>query len=141
MKAKISAGAEIDFLTEKELKAGLDDHASKLTGGVHGNYFPFSGNLPLDITAPDAGYLWSLKLVSATFNVADALIVTIKDSQPSNMIGFDDPVATRHVYKWGSNSGLILPTVHILVNGTGLAASVAGMILYEEVCVGDEWRL
>lgn len=141
MKAKISAGAEIDFLTEKELLAGLDGHAEKLTGGVHGNYFPFAGNLPIDISAPDAGFLWSLKLVSTTFNVADALIVSVKDTQPSNMIGFDSPVQTRHVYTYGSNSGLILPTVHVIVNGTGVAASASGMLLYEEVVVGDEWRL
>lgn len=141
MKAKISAGAEIDFLTKDELKGELSSHADKLTGGVHGKYFSFSGKLPLDIDAPDAGYLWSMKLVSATFDVADSLIVTVKDTQASNMIGYDDPVRTRHVYTWSSNQGMLLPTVHVFVNGTGLAANVSGMLVYEEVVVGDEWRL
>jgi len=141
MKAKISAGAEIDFLTKNELKSELDSHADRLTGGVHGSYFPFSGKLPFDIIAPDAGFLWSLKLLSATFDVADSLVITVKDTQPSNMIGYDDPTKTRHVYTWSSNSGLLLSTVHVLVNGTGLATTVAGMLVYEEVAVGDEWRL
>lgn len=141
MKARISAGAEIDFLTREELGRELDSHAEKLSGGVVGKYFSFTGNLPLLVTAPDAGFLWSVKLVSATFNVADSLIVTVKDTQASNMIGYDDPVKTRHVFIWSSNSGLLLPGTAMLVNGAGTAASVSGMLVYEEVQVGNEWRL
>lgn len=145
MKAKISAGAELDILSPHELKASLNDQTDKLTGGVNGKYFPYSGACsaaaPLLITAPDAGFLWSLKLVSATFDVADSLVVYVKDGQASNMIGYDDPTKIRHVYTWSSNAGIIIPTVNILVGPIGAAVKVTGMLVFEEVAVGDEWRL
>ncbi|MFD9893718.1 hypothetical protein ACFWY9_30600 [Amycolatopsis sp. NPDC059027] len=143
MKAKLVAGVELDMLSPAELRSELDRQLARNNHTVEPKYWAFSTpTLPALLTAPDPGFLWSMRLLSATFDVGDGMLVMVKEPSDTNIVGYSSTVDTRHVYQWSSKSGLVLPTVGIyLASATGKASSARGTMIYEETTVGNLWRL
>ncbi|MEU7164338.1 hypothetical protein AB0A70_06785 [Streptomyces morookaense] len=142
MKFRIKAGAEVDFLTKDELDSVLKDRLDEIGSGVRYKRIPYAGtSLPISIAAPESGFLWSVKLLSVTFNTADKCKVYVDQLEDSSLVGYDAASDTTHVISWGSNGLILFGTQTLIVSGVSTAASATGLLYVEQVPVGDEWKL
>lgn len=141
MKFRIKAGAEVDFLTKDELSDVLGDHLAEIGAGVRYKRIPYAGPLPLTVAGPESGFVWSVKLVSATFNVADKCKAYVDQVEDSSLVGYDAASDTAHVLRWGSDQLILFGTQPLIVAGTGTATSATGLMYVEQVPVGAEWKL
>ncbi|MGA5128792.1 hypothetical protein ACPCTO_03195 [Streptomyces olivoreticuli] len=141
MKFRIKAGAEVDFLTKDELDSVLKDRLAEVGSGVRYKRIPYAGTLPVAVAAPESGFVWSVKLLSATFNTADKCKAYVDQLEDSSLVGYDAASDTAHVLRWGSDQLILFGTQPLVVSGTGAAASATGLMYVEQVPVGAEWKL
>lgn len=69
MKFKLTGGAELDLLTKDELKETLQDYYDKLQPKITYRHIPLqilrnSGGEAVITNGPDAGFIWSIKLLA-----------------------------------------------------------------------------
>ncbi|MFE3776033.1 hypothetical protein [Streptomyces sp. NPDC059122] len=141
MKFRIKAGAEVDFLTKDELNQVLTDQLGPWRGGVRYKRIPYSGTLPMTVDAPESGFVWSVKLISAAFDARSTLRVFTQTPDPSSLVGHERTEDTQHVARWTDNQLILFGTQPLIVAGSGEAAHVAGLMYVAEVPVGREWQL
>lgn len=140
MRTRIQAGAEIDLLTGNELDGILQKHFQRLRG-VRYKHIPYSGAVPVWIAAPESGYVWSVKLLSAVFDRNDAPRVYTGDHEDSALVGVGRDSAHEHVLTWTGDQLIVFSTQPLIVNSFGSARHATGILMVEEVAVGDEWKL
>lgn len=141
MKFRIKAGAEVDFLTKDELNQVLDNQLGPWRGGVRYKRIPYSGMLPAIVDAPESGFVWSVKLISAVFDERSALRVYTQTTDPSSLVGVERGMEADHVMRWQDNQLVLFGTQSLIVAGSGEAERVAGLMYVAEVPVGREWQL
>ncbi|MFK0295129.1 hypothetical protein ACIQU6_32305 [Streptomyces sp. NPDC090442] len=141
MKFKIKAGAEVDFLTQDELSQVLTDQLGPWRSGIRYKRIPYSGPLPATVGAPESGYVWSVRLLSATFDEHSPLRVFTQSLETSSLVGIERGDETEHVMRWQDNQVILFGTQPLIVAGSGEARHVTGLMTVAEVPVGREWQL
>lgn len=140
MKTKLTAGAEVEFLTKQELSEVLTHHFKHISE-IRFRKIPYSGKLPVRIGAPESGYMWSVRLLSTVLDFDDRVRVYAGEHEDSALVGLDNAVTTEHVLTWNSNQCVAFGTQHLIVRGGGAAHRAQGLAIVEEVPLGREWRM
>ncbi|MFE3653349.1 hypothetical protein ACFXO2_37145 [Streptomyces sp. NPDC059152] len=141
MKWRIKAGAEIDVLTKDELNDVLSEQLDPWRGGVRYKRIPYSGTLPVTVDAPESGYVWSVRLLSAVFDARSPLRVYTQTTDPSSLVGVERGDDVDHVMRWQYNQLVLFGTQPLIVAGSGVAEHATGLMYVAEVPVGQEWQL
>ncbi|MER5542478.1 hypothetical protein [Streptomyces sp. NPDC002589] len=141
MKFRIKAGAEVDFLTKDELNQVLTDQLGPWKGELRYKRIPYAGELPVTVDAPESGFVWSVKLISAAFDARSTLSVFAQTGERSSLVGIQREEETDHVIRWQDNQLILFGTQPLIVAGSGEAQRAAGLLYIAEVPVGREWQL
>lgn len=157
MKVKIQAGAELDMITESEMRKVLSDFgASWRAEAAMGIKFPrftvqgtiVGGNLDIggdsltgDLLGPDPGFVWDVRRIRITgLNTADVVSIFINDPNPSQLVA-DTSDVTKRLFLF-SEQLLLTPGDALRFTGTGLVATgpvtISGQV--REAPVSLAWR-
>lgn len=143
MRAKLTAGAEIDFLTRDEIKTELSPILAYLTEmqrGVKPLRFNASAQVagggiligdsgsPSDQISPKAGYIWAVtRLTIGGIATNENVGVYINAVGQGNIV---DTVPGQTLRRFGGNSLILLPEDRLIISATSGIAEPAGTNVY-----------
>jgi hypothetical protein len=143
VKTKIAVGAEIDFLTDGELRKALQDHRDVLSKMLRDVPIPrtpdgtvitdAAGNGVIDLGNPGLGRTWNVRRVSASgqdptaaAGAVNAYLYRDEITNPANFVCILSTTLPRGIDKEFSADQLVLgQDEHLLVRITGGGAAVA----------------
>lgn len=143
MEFTIKSGAKMDLLSPKEMKEYFDKKFEQYYARPLYMKIPWSSqnnNLPLTIAEVPAGFIWSVKLLSAVFTVSAQLFVYTDDDTDSNLEDHDS-AGTAHALRYTSNTFVINGGQVIIVESGGTATKASGLLRIKQVPVGYEHLL
>jgi hypothetical protein len=145
VKFKINAGAEVDVLSQGELREELKAQTDALTGGCQYRWISQQSGPPAALLSftfqPRDGLLWDVQIISVKKDGAGVVRVALVEDQPSGFIA--------HVADDTNNGNTFIPSRALIVpSGTPLLVITptylgigACRILVKEVRATEQWRL
>lgn len=156
-KFKITAGAEVDLITKKEMEEALRSLASWMveasigarytrihaTGLIAGGAMDFgSEGSAGQILAPPPGFIWDVRRLRITgIAAADVANIYMGDANPSSLIATSGDIA-GDCFLW-SEQVILYPGDSLRIVGSGLSATgtVTASGLVRELPMSLAWRL
>jgi hypothetical protein len=148
MEYKLKAGVTLDILNKKELADVVSEELSAIGRGFRFRRVPYSGSgETVTLDGPESGFVWSIKLLSASTHLATTFAVYINEVALSGKISQADTLNATSggddtaVFRWSSNQFVVYGGESVIVRAFDDVDFIAGVFAVEEAPVGSEWKL